>query len=108
MEERKTVVRRMMLLIAVAGAIIGLYVLRLIFLQLVHGDEFAAKATNTTEYKFTVTAARGDIVDSYGRRIATSTTCYNVILNKLMMGDSDLNETLRQAVLLLQIGRAHV
>ena len=102
MEERKTVVRRMMLLIAVAGAIIGLYVLRLIFLQLVHGDEFAAKATNTTEYKFTVTAARGDIVDSYGRRIATSTTCYNVILNKLMMGDSDLNETLRQAVLLLQ------
>lgn len=102
MEERKTVVRRMMLLIAVAGAIIGLYVLRLIFLQLVHGDDFAAKATNTTEYKFTVTAARGDIVDSYGRRIATSTTCYNVILNKLMMGDSDLNETLRQAVLLLQ------
>ena len=104
MEERKTMVRRLALLIAGTGVLIGLYVLRLIFLQLIHGDEFAAKATNTTEYRFTVTAARGDIVDSYGRRIASSTTCYNVVINKLLMGDRDLNETVYQAVLLLQQG----
>ena len=72
--ERKTVVRRMILLIAVACVIMGLYVMRLIFLQLVNGDDFKAKATNTTDYNFTVTAARGDIVDSAGRRIATTTT----------------------------------
>ena len=36
--ERKTVVRRMILLIAVACVIMGLYVMRLIFLQLVNGD----------------------------------------------------------------------
>ena len=45
----------------------GLYTFRLIFLQLVNGDDFKAKATNTTDYKFTVTAARGDIVDSTGK-----------------------------------------
>ena len=45
--ERKTVVRRMILLIAVACVIMGLYVMRLIFLQLVNGDDFKAKATNT-------------------------------------------------------------
>ena len=100
--ERKTVVRRMILLIAVACAVMGLYVLRLIFLQLVNGDEFRSQATNTTDYNFTVTAARGDIVDSSGRRIATSTTSYNVVLNKLLMGDRDLDTMLQQVVELLR------
>ena len=61
-----------------------------------------AQATNTTDYNFTVTAARGDIVDSSGRRIATSTTSYNVVLNKLLMGDRDLDTMLQQIVELLR------
>ena len=100
--ERKTVVRRMILLIAAACTVMGLFVLRLIFLQLVNGDDFKAQATNTTDYNFTVTAARGDIVDSSGRRIATSTTSYNVVLNKLLMGDRDLDTMLQQIVELLR------
>ena len=102
MDEHKIVVRRLALLIAAALAVFALYILRLIFLQLVHGEEFAAQATNTTEYRFNVTAARGDIVDSAGRRIATSTTSYNVELSKLLIGDNDLNETIRSAVEILQ------
>ena len=96
------VVRRLALLIATAAVVLALYTLRLIFLQLVHGEEFAARATSTTEYRFNVTAARGDIVDSAGRRIATSTTCYNVELSRLLIGDNDLNETIRSAVEILQ------
>ena len=102
MDEHKTVVRRLALLIAAASVVFALYTLRLIFLQVVHGDEFAARATSTTEYRFNVTAARGDIVDSAGRRIATSTTCYNVELSRLLIGDNDLNETIRSAVEILQ------
>ena len=98
------VVRRLALLIAGAVAVVALYTLRLIFLQLVHGEEFAARAASTTEYRFTVTAARGDIVDSAGRRIATSTTCYNVELSRLLIGGNDLNETIRSAVEILQAG----
>ena len=100
-DERKTAARRMMLLIAAAGVIIGLYGFRLIFLQLVNGDSFKAQATNTTDYKFTVTAARGDIVDSKGERIASSVTGYNVVLNKLLMGDEDLDALLQKLVGLL-------
>ena len=100
-DERKTAVRRMMLLIAAAAVIIGLYGFRLIFLQLVNGDSFTAQATNTTDYKFTVTAARGDIVDSKGERIASSTTGYNVVLNKLLMGNEDLDTMLQKIVGLL-------
>ena len=101
-DERKAVVNRMRLLIAVAAVLIGLYVLRLIFLQLVNGDSFKARATNTTDYNFTVTAARGDIVDSEGERIAASTTSYNVVLSKLLMGDEDLDGMLQRIVELLQ------
>ena len=101
-DERKAVVNRMRLLIAVAAVLISLYVLRLIFLQLVNGDSFKSRATNTTDYNFTVTAARGDIVDSEGRRIAASTTSYNVVLSKLLMGDEDLDGMLQRIVELLQ------
>ena len=101
LDEHKTVMRRMRLLIAFAAVIVGLYVFRLIFLQLVNGDSFKARATNTTDYHFTVTAARGDIVDSEGKRIAASTTSYNVVLSKLLMGGEDLDAMLQRIVELL-------
>ncbi len=101
-EERKTAVRRMRVLVAAACSLMLLYGLRLIFLQLVNGDDFKSQATNTTDYKFTVTAARGDIVDSRGERIATSVTGYNVVLNKLLMGDEDLDGMLQKIVELLR------
>ena len=101
-EERKTAIRRMRVLVAAACILMLLYGLRLIFLQLVNGDDFKSQATNTTDYKFTVTAARGDIVDSRGGRIATSVTGYNVVLNKLLMGDEDLDGMLQKIVELLR------
>ena len=101
-DEHKTAARRMMVLIGAACVLMALYGLRLIFLQLVKGEDFKAQATNTTDYKFTVTAARGDIVDSKGSRIATSVTGYNVVLNKLLMGDQDLDAMLRKIVELLR------
>ena len=101
-EERKTAIRRMCVLVAAACILMLLYGLRLIFLQLVNGDDFKSQATNTTDYKFTVTAARGDIVDSRGERIATSVTGYNVVLNKLLMGDEDLDGMLQKIVELLR------
>ena len=51
-KERKVVVRRMLLLIAVACIIMGLYTFRLIFLQLVNGDDFKAVSyTHLDVYK---------------------------------------------------------
>lgn len=101
-EERKTAIRRVRVLVAAACILMLLYGLRLIFLQLVNGDDFKSQATNTTDYKFTVTAARGDIVDSRGERIATSVTGYNVVLNKLLMGDENLDGMLQKIVELLR------
>ncbi len=101
-DEHKIVVRRMAGLIAAASVLIAVYVLRLIFLQLVNSDSFKAQATNTTDYNFTVTAARGDIEASTGRRIAARTTSYKEVLSKLLMGDEDLDAMLQRIVELLE------
>lgn len=102
MEERKIAVRRSVTVMVAAAVVLGLYLLRMVQLQLVNNDYYLAKATKTTTYSRTITAARGEIVDRYGRSIATNTTCYNVIVDKLMLGDADLNATLKELVQVLQ------
>ena len=41
-------------------------------------------------------------MDSTGKRIATTTTSYNVVLNKLQMGDEDLDSLLQRVVELFE------
>ena len=53
-DEHKIMVRRMAALIAVASVLIAVYVLRLIFLQLVNGESFKSQATNTTDYNLSL------------------------------------------------------
>ena len=102
MEERKTVVRRIVMVIVAAALVLAAYLMRLVYLQLINHETFLAKATRTTTYTRTITAARGEIVDCYGRSIATNTTCYNVIVDKLLLGDGDLNATLKELIGVLQ------
>ena len=64
-EERKTAIRRMRVLLAALHPDAAVR-LRLIFCSGTTGTILNSQATNTTDYKFTVTAARGDIVDSRG------------------------------------------
>lgn len=102
MDERKTAVRRSVMVMVAAAAVLALYILRLVYLQLVMGDYYLAKASNTTEYTRTITAARGEIVDCYGRSIATNATSYNVIVDNLLLGGADLNATLKELIGVLQ------
>ncbi len=102
MDERKQVTRRIFLLMVGSIALLGRYLLRLVSLQLINGEQYLAQATSTSEYTFDITAARGDIVDCHGVRLATSSTYYNVVMNKLLLGDDDLNETLKELCEILQ------
>ena len=103
----KTIRHRVAFLVGVILTITGLFMLRLVYLQLIKGDELRAQAERTTAYKFSVTAARGEIVDRYGRSLATNETGYSVVLNQLMMGDASLNDTIRQLVEVLQESGEH-
>lgn len=102
MDERKTAANRSLIVIAAAAGVLMLYLLRMVYLQLVNNEKYLEKATKTSSYTRTITAARGEVVDRYGRSIATNTTCYNVIVDKLLLNDADLNDTLKELVLILQ------
>ncbi len=101
-EERKETMVRVTILIVLAACILGGYLLRMIYLQLVRGEEFLSKASNTTEYNYSITAARGDIVDRYGRRLATNDTSYDLVVSMLLLNGADLNETVKSLVEILQ------
>lgn len=101
-EEKKTTRNRLIFLAAVSCAIFVLYLLRMIYLQVINGEKFLSKASNTTDYRFSLTAARGDIVDQDGQPIATNTTSYHLMINQLLMGDADMNKVLQDLVKILQ------
>ena len=98
--ERKSVVRRLSAMIVVVVLAMSVFVLRLVQYQLVQGEELLEKADAVTNYDFRITAARGDIVDRYGRSLASNVSGYNLVLNKLML-TGDLNEMLMELIEIL-------
>ena len=98
----KQVKRRAYVLIGVSCVALAIFMLRLVSFQLIQGEDLLAQAESNQSYTFKATAARGEIVDCYGRSLATNETSYEVVLNKLMLGQADLNETLRDLVEILQ------
>ncbi|MBQ5755313.1 MAG: peptidase, partial [Oscillospiraceae bacterium] len=93
---------RVAFLIFFGAVVMGLFVLRLVSLQIMNGQEYLEKASSTYTYRFDITAARGDVVDRYGRSLATNTAGYNVVINNVMRGDADLNALLQQLVAIME------
>ena len=99
--DQKSMLRRIGGLIVVSVAVLGIFVLRLVEFQLIKGKEFLGQAESVTSYEFSISAARGEIVDRYGRSLASNQSGYNLVINKLTL-TGDLNETIRQWIMILQ------
>ena len=100
---RKSLARRLGALIIATAVVMGIFILRLVQFQLVQGEELLEKAQQVSNYLFSIPAARGEIVDEYGRAMASNVSGYNLVINKLML-TGDLNETLVELVEILQAG----
>ena len=98
----KQVRNRIYILIGFLCVVLCAFLLRLVQWQLIDGDEYLSHGESTSTYSFSATAARGEIVDCYGRSLATNETVYQIELNQLMMGDTDLNEIIRQLIEILE------
>ena len=98
----KQVRNRIYILIGFLCAVLCAFLLRLVQWQLIDGDKYLSQAESTSTYSFSATAARGEIVDCYGRSLATNETVYQIELNQLMMGDTDLNEIIRELIEILK------
>ena len=81
--------RRMQAVVVLLFAIVLAFVYVLYDLQIVQGADFLARSTRKIPEVQTVSAARGAILDRYGRPLVSNRLSYNVTLNTARMGDAE-------------------
>ena len=69
----------------VIGAVLlvaAIFIIRLMTMQIVEGESYRSYLTEGYSVTKTIEASRGDIVDRYGRPLATNTVCYDITFDK--------------------------
>ncbi|MDL2215905.1 peptidase [Ruminococcaceae bacterium OttesenSCG-928-N02] len=94
--------KRIVLLYAGVLAIFVAAALRLYYFQVVNGEHYYTLSDATASDTYTYTAARGEIVDRFGRPLVTNRIGFNVSLNRSYLKDENLNDTLYRLVQILQ------
>ncbi len=78
------------------------YIVRMVDLQLVNAEYYVAQATDINTRTTVIKAARGEIVDRYGRPLATTREGYNIVLNKAYLPSAGINGILTELIALMQ------
>ncbi len=85
---------RLNLLAIILAIVLGGYSLQLVSWQLVHRDSYRSVASATTTYTATIQAARGEILDRYGRPLAVNTESFNITFDRAYLPADQLNDTI--------------
>lgn len=72
---------RLTILIAFLILMTSIIAVTLYRLQIIEGAEYYEESQNTTKNTVTVAAARGNILDRYGRLLVSNKTCNNLVFN---------------------------
>ena len=92
---------RTVIMIVLAVAIILFYYYRLMQLQIVNGDYYSALAQRSISSTTAIPAARGEILDRYGRPIAVNTTGYTICFQRNFMEYGEENRIILDLAQLL-------
>ncbi len=84
---------RLIALGSVLALLLVIYVVSLYKLQIIEGNAYYEENRNYTTTTTTVVAARGNILDRYGRVLVTNKSCYNLIIdtNELFPSDNSVD-----------------
>ena len=98
MEGKQFNIRTLIISILLALLLIG-FVMVLYNLQIVKGDEYRAASTVKIANTVTVEAARGEILDRYGRSLVGNRATYEITLNSSLMGaEAERNANLMELI----------
>lgn len=95
-------IRRVAMLCVLLILFASVVAVRLFQFQIVEGSDSLQKATTSTSSTVKVKAARGEIVDRYGRMMGTNEVVYNLVLDYNFIKSSNLNETIHKLLIILQ------
>lgn len=105
MTNRVITKERLAVLASVLGILLIVYLIFLYKLQIVEGEAYYEESKNSVVTTTTVTAARGNILDRYGRVLVSNKTSYNLAINESEMfyvDDADPNANILQLVNLVR------
>ncbi|MBQ6796458.1 MAG: hypothetical protein IJP10_00435, partial [Clostridia bacterium] len=83
--ENQKYFKRFAIITAFVLIILLVYDIILMKMQLENGETYRTQAIQRTATSVTITAARGEIVDRYGRSIAENRMGYNIVFNRAEM-----------------------
>lgn len=88
---------RLLFLGLVTAALVVLYVCTLYKLQIVDGNDYYEASTNSIVSEESVIAARGNILDRYGRLLVSNRNCNNLLIDADELFPDDSAETIARA-----------
>lgn len=94
---------RIITLIALMLAIFMVFGFRAANFQVVTAEDFSLKNAHLTAITTKITATRGEIVDRYGRPIATNRDGYSIVFNSAYMKKAQYNEAIKSLTDLLTL-----
>jgi penicillin-binding protein 2 len=95
-------IKRITFLVLIVIIILSVFVVRLMRYQLVEGESYRQQSEKTTLSTATITASRGEILDRYGRSLATNRVGHSVTLNWAFM-PSDKKQPDKLSNIILQL-----
>ncbi len=85
---------RIVILALILVTVLATYSLRLMDWQLFHREKYINQSLATTATYTPLQAARGEILDCYGRAFASNKEAYNLVFNKIYLPADRLNQTI--------------
>lgn len=92
---------RLVLLTMVLAVIFISFAIRLMSLQVVHGEDYKEQVQQGVTYRQQVEPARGEILDRYGRPLAVNKVSYNIIINVAYLPASERNTVIQKIIELM-------
>ena len=93
---------RILILTLVLLLVFGGFALRLMSLQIVHGEEYKEKVQQGVTYRQQVEPARGEMLDRYGRPFAVNKVTYDIIINVAYLPSSQRNHVIEKIIALME------
>ena len=93
---------RFLIVGAVVAAIVLAFLYQLVFIQITQGEAYKRKVTQGYTRTQTVVAARGEIVDRYGRPFTINRVSLDIILDQAYLPEGQTNEVIVELITLLE------
>ncbi len=101
-QRKKAFYKRFTAMICVLSIVMGAFFVKLTELQIINAETYLAQADTSSTRTLIVPAARGEIVDRYGRVLVYNRNGYNIQFDAAYLPSAELNSTILRLVKLLK------